>query len=259
MSVALFSSGFGSRPVMILLRKELVQIGRSRGALITATLLPLLVMTVLPILQLLSLRGAGSAARLDTAGTSLPAAIAEFANDPTGFFVRVMLPIFITLGGLLGPSVSATYTVIAERERRSLDLLMALPVSVAEILMAKLLAVLVVAAAVVLPMFAIDMVMLVTLGVLPLVDIVLLLSLLLAALACSIGVALLLALLARDFRTANNLNGAMVGPLILATIGILFLVPGPGRYVLLIILLLLVGAAATEAAMRWVTFERYLA
>ena len=224
-------------PVRILLHKELIQIGRSRGALISATLLPLLVMTVTPILVLFTLRG----------------------TDSTGFYVRVMLPMFITLGGLVGPSVSATYTVIAERERRSLDLLMALPVSVGDILMAKLLAVLVVAAAVVLPLFAIDMLMLVILGVVPIVDVVLLLSLLLAALACSIGVALLLALLARDFRTANNLNGALVGPMIVLTIGILFLVPGPGRYILLIVLLVLVGAAATEAAMRWITFERYLA
>ena len=252
------SMAVGSRSVMILLRKELVQIGRSRGALITATLLPLLVMTVMPILQLLTLRAGGGAGRASSAGAGLAPGLAEFANDPTGFYVRVTLPMFITLGGLLVPSVSATYTVIAERERRSLDLLMALPVSVAEILMAKLLAVLVVAVTVVLPLFAIDMVLLVAVGVVPPIDIVLLLSLLISALACSIGVALLLALLARDFRTANNLNGVLVGPMILATIGILFLVPGPGRYVLLIVLLLLVGAAAVEAGLRWVTFERYL-
>jgi ABC-2 type transport system permease protein len=166
---------------------------------------------------------------------------------------------FIVLGGLIVPSISATYTVVAEREKRSLDLLMALPVSVTDILLAKLLAMLVLAAVVVLPLFAIDMAVLVALGLTSAVDILLLLVLLLAAMGCSVGVALLLALLARDFRTANNLNGAFLGPLIVAMLAIIFLLTAPVRYLLLIVLLVGVGLLAVLAGLRWLTFERYLA
>jgi len=159
----------------------------------------------------------------------------------------------------LSPSLSATYTVVAEREKRSLDLLMALPVSVTDILLAKLLAMLVLASVVVLPLFAIDMAVLVALGLTSALNILLLLILLLAALGCSVGVALLLALLARDFRTANNLNGAFLGPLIVATLAIMFLLTGPVRYLALTVLLVGVGLIAVLAGLRWLTFERYLA
>ena len=44
------------RSVQILLAKELRQLGRSRGALVSATLLPLLLLVVVPIPQLVTLR-----------------------------------------------------------------------------------------------------------------------------------------------------------------------------------------------------------
>ena len=40
----------------------------------------------------------------------------------------------VAIGGLIVPSVAASYTVIAERERRTIELLVALPVSVGDIL-----------------------------------------------------------------------------------------------------------------------------
>jgi ABC-type transport system involved in multi-copper enzyme maturation permease subunit len=181
--------------VSILLAKELRQVRRSRGALASATLLPLFLMTAMPLGQLFIARSAP----LPTQSPSrafVPPGMAEVADDPTQLLVSVMLPMFIVLGGLIVPSISATYTVVAEREKRSLDLLMALPVSVTDILLAKLLAMLVLAAVVVLPLFAIDMAVLVALGLTSAVDILLLLVLLLAAMGCSVGVALLLALLA---------------------------------------------------------------
>jgi ABC-2 type transport system permease protein len=170
-----------------------------------------------------------------------------------------MLPMFIALGGLVVPSVAATYTVVAERERRSLDLLMALPVSVTDILLAKLLSMLVMAAVVVLPLFVIDAAVLLWLGATTPAELVLLLGVLLSAIACALGIALLLALMARDFRTANNLNGALIGPLILVVLAILVLVPSPANYAVLIVFLLAAGALAIFASLRWLTFERYLA
>jgi ABC-2 type transport system permease protein len=245
--------------VRILLGKELRQVRRSRGALLSATLLPPFLMTGMPMVQLFAARAATSAGQPAVSSGVIPPGIADVANDPTRLLVAVMLPMFITLGGLVVPSVSATYTVVAEREKRSLDLLMALPVTVGDILWAKVLAMLVLAGVVVLPLFTIDMAVLAPLGLITPLEVVLLFALLISALACSVGLALLLALMARDFRTANNLNGALLGPLIIGMLAVLFLVSGPLRYLLLAVVLLGVGALAVLVALRWLTFERYLA
>jgi ABC-2 type transport system permease protein len=165
----------------------------------------------------------------------------------------------LVLGGLIVPSVSATYTIVAEREKRSLELLMALPVRVSDILIAKLLAMLMLALTVVLPLFTLDMLVLLGLGLVGAGDVAMLLALLLSALACSVAVALLLALLARDFRTANNLNGALLGPVILAVLGLLFGLPTPLSYIVLVVVLLAAAVAAVQVGLRWLTFERYLA
>jgi len=244
--------------VRILLGKELRQVRRSRGAVASATLLPLFLMTVLPLTQLSFARSAGSTDQSVAAPASGPPGMADVANDPTQLLLTLMLPMCIVLGGLIVPSVAATYTVVAEREKRTLELLMALPVTVGDILVAKLLAMLVLAAVVVLPLFVIDMVVLVAWNLIGPLYIVLLLMLLVAALACSVGVALLLALLAGDYRTANNLNGALLGPLILITAATLFLIAGPVRYVLLAVVLAGIGLMAVLAGLRWLTFERYL-
>jgi len=245
--------------VRILVGKELRQVRRSRAALASATLLPLFLMTLMPLTQLYFARAGSASAQSTGSEVSLAPNIIDIGNDPVELVLSVMLPLAIVLGGLVAPSISATYTVVAEREKRSLDLLMALPVSVTDILLAKLLAMLVLAGVVVLPLFAIDMAVLVAWGLASRLDILLLLILLVAALGCSVGVALLLALLARDFRTANNLNGALLGPLILATLAIMFVLSGPVRYLALTVLLVGVGLLAVLAGLRWLTFERYLA
>ncbi|HKA12774.1 MAG TPA: hypothetical protein VKI99_20125 [Candidatus Dormibacteraeota bacterium] len=84
------------------------------------------------------------------------------------------------------------------------------------------------------------------------------LLLLLSALTASIGVSLLLALVARDFRTANNLNGVFVLPTTTVTGICVTLVPGLWRFLVLAVLLLAMGAVASWIALRWLTFERYL-
>jgi ABC-2 type transport system permease protein len=244
--------------VTILLGKELRQVRRSRGAIASATLLPLFLMTLMPLGQLYFARLGGSPAESVAAPAVGPPGMADAGNDPTQLLLSIMLPMCIVLGGLIVPSVAATYTVVAEREKRTLDLLMALPVSVEDILLAKLLAMLVLAGVVVLPLFVIDMAVLIAFNLIGPLQIVLLLLLLFGALACSVGIALLLALLARDYRTANNLNGALLLPLILITATTLFLVGGPVRYVLLAVVLAGVGLLAVLAALRWLTFERYL-
>ncbi len=246
-----------SPAVRRLLAKELRQVVRSRGAVLSATLLPILLLLVVPLSQLFALRADPTAGTFPTR-FPLPAGLAEL-GDPVELYVRAMLPLFITLGGLVVPSVSATYTVVAEREKRTLELLMALPVGVADIIVAKLLTTLLVALAVVLPLFVVDAAVLLSLGLVSLAYVGVLLLVLLAAVACSVGVALLLALLSRDFRTANHLTGALIGPLIVVLMGLMFGLPGSLRLAGVVALLLAVGGGAVWVGLRWLTFERYLA
>jgi ABC-type Na+ efflux pump permease subunit len=148
--------------------------------------------------------------------------------------------------------------VVAERERRSLDLLIALPVTVRDILAAKVLAVLIVTGAVVLPLFAVNAAMMLAQGVIPPVHAALLALVLLGALVGSSGVAFVITLVARDFRAANNLSGILTGPLLLAIAATLGLIPGYTRLVVVAAGLAVLGALCLVAAARWITFERYL-
>lgn len=240
--------------VRALLWKELRQVRRSRGAIVSSTLLPFFILVLAPLSQLLALRGV---AALPPRG-GVPPGLGD-PHAALDLFTAQFLPLLVVIGGLMVPSVAATYTVIVEKERRSLELLMALPVSVRDILAAKILATLALAGIVVVPMFAIDAVVLLALGAASVGLVVLLLALLLAALACSGGLALLLALLARDFRTARNVTGFLYTPLILIAAAILFAFPPPARLLILIGVLLAAGLGAVAAALRWLTFERYLA
>ena len=247
-----------SPEVRALVAKELRQVLRSKGALLSATLLPVLLMVVIPLAQILGVRGSNVPLNLPSSNL-LPPGLEGLTTNPSQLFVQLLLPLFITLGGLIVPSISATYTVVAERESRSLELLIALPVRLQDILLAKLLAMLALATIVVVPLFAVDAVVLLALGLASPGYVGLLFVVLVAALTCSTGIALLLALLARDFRTANNLNGAMLGPLILLTMAVIVGVPGPARLLVLTAFLAAAGVGAYLVGLRWLTFERYLA
>src|SRR4051794_38587192 len=237
---------------MPLLRKELRQVTRSRGALLSTTLLPMMLLVVVPALQyytLVVMPSDDSLRRVPVGRTPLGQ-----SSDPQILFSQLLLPLFVSLAGLIVPSVAATYTVVGERERRSLDLLVALPVRASDILWAKLLAILVLALAVVLPMFLFDAVVLTGLGALAPGDAAALLVVLCSALTYAVGAALLLALLARDLRTAQNLNGALLVPAVAVTTAILFGVPAELRYLALTLVYLLGAALAVTISLRWLTF-----
>lgn len=250
------------REVRILVRKEWRQLLRSRGALASALLLPVLMLLVLPagqMLALLNMPDSGQPFGNIPPGTPLPPSLAAVGDDPRALLRVLLLPLLVTIGGLLVPSTMATYTLIAERENRTLELLVALPVRVGQILLAKLLVILMVAASVTLTLFAIDAVLIVALGIGSPLFVAGLLLLLLGALAYSTASALLISLLARDFRTANNLNGALMVPTLLLSMGCLLLLPGGLLALLLLALLFVLAAvAATFIALRVITFERLL-
>ena len=244
-----------SRAVRVLLvRKELRQFMRSRTALLTGLLLPALIMVVAPVVQLIA-ASAGA-----TQSGSLPPSMPGMSglSHLSDLFLYFTFPLFFVLAGLMTPSLAATHTVISERERRSIELLVALPVSVRDILTAKMAANLLVAGVTLLPLFVIDSVAVLLLTTAGPLYIVAALLLVLSSLAASIGISLLLALLARDFRTANNLNGFFVVPAMMMTGLCVALVPGLWRFVVLSALMLALGGLAYLIAVRWLTFERYL-
>jgi hypothetical protein len=76
--------------VSILLGKELRQVRRSRGALASATLLPLFLMTAMPLGQLFIARSAPLPAQ-SPSRAFVPPGMAEVADDPTQLLVSVML------------------------------------------------------------------------------------------------------------------------------------------------------------------------
>jgi ABC-2 type transport system permease protein len=242
------------RSVRILLGKELAQLGRSRAALVSATLIPLLLLVIVPVPQLIAF-------------SKTPINIPELpGGGPAGlqslrgadFFVQLLYPLLVTICGLIVPSLAASYTIVSERERRTLELLIALPVRLTDILLAKLLSILILGVLVTVPLFAITATLVVILDVAPAGTVVLLLIPLIAAVICSTCLSLLLTLLARDFRTANNVNGILFFPVLIATVGVLGAVAGSARFVVLGVTLLTLGAIALVIGARWITFERYL-
>lgn len=239
-----------------LLWKETRQLGRNRTAMLTASLLPFIVLFLAPLQLLVAMHFGGGPSLDQLRGSPLPG----FADvtDPAQLLVQFFYPMMLVIGGLLLPSLTTTYAIVAERERRSLELLISLPVSVAEILSAKLLAVLAVTALVGLPYVAVVLTLLLILGIVGPDAIPALLAPFAAAVACSTAISLLLTLLARDFRTSNNLSGAFVVPALLLTVVTLGAVGGPARTYAVALMLLAIGAVALVAALRWVSFERYV-
>lgn len=244
-----------SRRVRVLVRKELRQFLRSRTAILTGLLLPALIMVVAPLVQL-GAASAGSAVKSSLPPTAVPGL--SGLSQLSDIFLYFTFPLFFVLGGLMTPSLAATHTVISERERRSIELLVALPVSVTDILTAKMTANLAVAGVTLLPLFVVDAVAVLALTHAGPLYVLAALLLVLSALTASIGISLLLALLARDFRTANNLNGFFVVPTMVMTGLCVTLVPGLWRFVVLSLLMLALGGLAYLVAVRWLTFERYL-
>jgi ABC-type transport system involved in multi-copper enzyme maturation permease subunit len=239
-----------------LLWKETRQLGRNRTAMLTAALLPFIILFLAPVQLLVAMHFGGGPGIEQLRDSPLPGF--SDVTEPAQLLLQFFYPLLLVVGGLLLPSLTTTYAIIAERERHSLELLLSLPVTVGEILAAKLLAVLAVTALIGLPYVAIVLTLLLVLGIADAATIPALVAPFIAAVACSTAISLLLTLLARDFRTANNLNGAFVVPALFLTIATLGAVGGPARTYAVALVLIALGAVAMYAALRWVSFERYL-
>jgi ABC-type transport system involved in multi-copper enzyme maturation permease subunit len=231
--------------------KEVRQLSRSKTAIVTGIIPPTVTLVLAPAFQLLYL--------LAHVRPVIPPILPGLVglHGLRDLFLYVTFPLSIVLAGLLTPSLATSYTVVIERERRSIDLLMSLPVTVADILTAKIATNMVTAVAIV-PFFALDLVAVLLLTGAGLTYVLAALLLLLSALVAAVGVSLFVALLARDSRTSDNLRAIYGLPTLALAVLCVGLTPGLWRFVVLAVAMLLMGSIAFYAGLRWLTFERYL-
>ena len=243
--------------VRILLGKELRQLQRARGLVASSVVLPLFVAVVVPLGLLAVLLAAGSGAE-DRSELLRGAPLGLSELTPLRLDVLYILPLFVAIGGLALPATTAVQTIVAERERRSLELLVALPVTVRDVVLAKLLALFALGAAVMLPLAIVDGTLVVGLRLASPLYLPGLLLLTLGALGASTAIALLMALLASDARTANQITGAGLMLLTLVGYAVVAAVPEGPRPFALAFTYAAVAAVAVTACVRWLSFERYL-
>jgi ABC-type transport system involved in multi-copper enzyme maturation permease subunit len=246
------------REVRILFRKELRQLLRNRGALLTALFMPLLLMLIVPLMQILGVKAHGTNEVPIPPEASLPPGLMAVGRSPVAI-MRLLITPLMSMGGLLTPALTASYIFISEREGRTLELLVALPVRVGQILLAKLLAILALAAPVCLGLFAVDAVLMLARGMGSPGYVMALFVMVLGSLAFSSSTALLVSLLARDIRTSSNLNGMVLTPFIFGSFAVVIIVPGATLSAAVLAGAFIAGTAVVLLiALRVVTFERML-
>lgn len=244
--------------VQLLFWKEVRQLTRNTAAMLSSLFMPAVLIVLAPILALLASRTPPYRdLRVPELTRSLPGF--DLVHDGEGYFLYVTLPFLFVIAALLTPILAGIHTLIVERERRSLELLMALPVVVADILAAKLAAILATAVATIVPMFLVDAVVIVSLSGAGMAYVIGALFLIVTTLVAAVSASLLMALMARDLRSATSLGGMLsVPPLLLTGLCVVF-VPGLGRFVVLGLLMLALGCGTLYAGLRWLTSERYVA
>jgi ABC-type transport system involved in multi-copper enzyme maturation permease subunit len=190
-----------------LLRKEARQITRSRRTVGAAALVPALMLIFVATGDILVLRlGFGS--------KPVYLLSAARAVSPTFLLRHFSLPVLVTISSLVTPSIVMGDVLFGERERRTLELLVALPVSAFQVVLAKLIAVLTFAVCVTVPLFALNVLIVTVFGYSSPSQTASLALLMFAAIGYSAASALLITLLAGEPRAANILSGLILGPVV---------------------------------------------
>ncbi len=242
----------------VLFRKEIAQLLRSRAALWTSITIPFFLLVVAPLSEFLSITEQRSV-WMERFAMNMPVPGLRDALMSPLSAVKWVFPLLVSLGGLLVPAITAVHTVISERDNRTLELLAALPVKLSHILLAKLGTILIFCAIVSAVLLTIDALVLVPRGLVSVGYMLSAYALAVCSMAYSATASLLTTLLAKDFRTANNINGMLLAPMILIATIVLSLVPGESaRTLALAATFLAIGALALLVAVRIVSFERLL-
>ncbi len=241
-----------SPAIRILFGKEVRQLTRNRQALSTSAVLPLILQLLVPLFEAFAI---GLAAQKEgAAGLGVGAA----GRNPGALYGFYLLPTFVCLSAVIAPSVTSVAAIVNERERRTMELLVALPAQVSEIVTAKLLATLAITGLVVLPLTLVDGLLAVVVGQQPALLAVALIALSLGGMVCSIGSAAALAMLARDYRTAQQLTALVVVPVLALASALLLGLRGVPAVFTLAALLAAAGVSVAWLVARRFSFERYL-
>jgi ABC-2 type transport system permease protein len=249
------------REVRVLFGKEWRQLVSARSALATGAILPIMMLGFVPGVMSLAARAPAHAAHPDRPldPSFQIGLLGDLSQDPR-HLAGSMMPIFVAIVGMVLPTMMASYLLITERERRTLELLVALPVRIEQVMVAKLLATLAASCAMSVPMLIADMIWLPLAGAASVEQVAGLPVLLVAGLTLSTSIALLMSLLAKDFRTANNIGGAMLAPTIILTlIGGMLMPGGVARPLGISLVYFAVAFFVMRHALKTVTFERLLA
>src|SRR5512147_2241438 len=128
--------------IKTIIRKEWAEVFKNRMVLFTVAFLPL-ILTALPIAILI---GVGSDSSLNSAGNSLPAQFNAFCPGNLNggecfqvYMVSQFMIMFMILP-LAIPATIAAYSIVGEKSTRSLEPLLATPITTAELLIGKSLA-----------------------------------------------------------------------------------------------------------------------
>jgi ABC-type transport system involved in multi-copper enzyme maturation permease subunit len=232
-----------------LFRKEARQIMRSKRTVVAAALVPALMLIFVTAGDIVTLRlGFGSK----------PIYLLSSAHAVSGEYLlrHFTLPVLVTISALVTPSIVMGDVLFGERERRTLDLLVALPISALDVVLAKLAAVLLFAVSVTVPLFAVNVVIVSAFGYGSVPQTVALCELMLAAIAYSAGSALLIALVAGEARAANIVSGLLLGPIVPLEGLILTSMKGDIAITICAIALALLTCGALYRSIRLLSFER---
>ncbi len=245
--------GFQAR---LLFWKEIRQVTRSPVAILNAVALPGALVFLAPILSLVASVLHPEPLHVPALEASLPGF--QHLATMQDFVLYVSMPMFFVIACLLTCALIAASILVSERERRSVELLAALPVGMVEVVSAKLLATLATAAAMILPMYAIDAIMVLLLTQAGTSYVGTAAFMVVAALLGATATTLLVALTARDSRTATYLSGLLAVPgLFVSSLCVVF-VPGDARFVVLGMVMLAMAGTALIIGARRLGLERYL-
>jgi len=134
------------RKVRTIIRKEWMEVFKNRLVIFTVAFLPLL-LTAIPLAMLYSTRGAASGIAADSVTADLPGQAAGLAC-PSGlsgaecfqvFLVSQFMMLFMLIPVAI-PVTIAAYSIVGEKTTRSLEPLLATPITTLELLVGKCLA-----------------------------------------------------------------------------------------------------------------------
>lgn len=241
------------REVRILFRKEWRQLLANRTAIATSFIPQVLFLLVVPHVLL----SAASAARTPSRPPPIDLGmIGDVGADPTRAPLFLM-PLFVAIAGITVPMMLAIHALVSERETRTLDLLVILPVRLSHVLQAKALAVLAMASGVSSVLLTLIAAELLVLGLAGPLEVLALYLELFAAIAAGTMGALTIGFHAPDFRTAQNVSAAYILPMIFAGVLLSALTGGGlGRPLAIAGFYALWAASLTAHAARQRSFEQ---